>query len=68
MTKAEIRAGVSAFLRKTKLSDSEIADRVGVARTVVWRWRTKEQCPDLESVVRIADTFRVTTDSVVGRK
>jgi len=50
-------------LRKANgLSQEEFAQKLGVSRQAVSKWELGESLPDIENVVRMAETFGVTTD------
>lgn len=50
-------------LRKSKgISQEELADKVGVSRQAVSKWRSEQSIPDTEKVIILSDFFDVTTD------
>ena len=51
---------VSDALEKSPLSDEEIASKVGVSSTTVWRWRTKKKGRTNEMILKaLAETLDV---------
>lgn len=54
-------------LRKlNKMTQEELADRIGVSRQAIAKWESGETVPDLENSRRIAETFRVSLDDLVN--
>lgn len=55
------------YLRKRdKLSQQELATRLGVSRSVVGMYETDQRMPSFEVLEAIADTFNVNIDFLVG--
>lgn len=55
-------------LRKTKgLTQKEIANRLGIARTTYAGYEQGEREPDYETLIKIADYFNVPVDYILGR-
>lgn len=56
-----------AYLRKRdRLSQQELASKLGVSRSVVGMYETGQRMPSYEVLEAIADTFNVNTDFLVG--
>lgn len=54
-------------LRKSRgLSQSELANKIGVSRTTVTMWESNGQCPRLETAVRVASVLGCTIDELLG--
>lgn len=54
-------------LRKIhKMSQEELADRLGVSRQTLSKWETGESLPDISRSMEIADIFDVTLDELVN--
>lgn len=54
------------YLRKTKrLSQEELADKVGVSRQAVSKWESEQSTPDLDKIIIMSDFFGVTTDYIL---
>ena len=47
------------------LSQSELAERLGVSRQSVSKWETDASMPDLDKLVKISEVFEVTLDQLV---
>lgn len=47
---------------------SDLADFLSVSKTTVCQWETNKQEPDLKTLVKIADHYKISTDFLLGRK
>lgn len=45
----------------------EAADLIGVERATITNWKKRKSFPKGETLIRIADCFRVSTDYLLGR-
>lgn len=54
--------------KETKVSQSKIADKLGVAQQCVSRWEKGLSEPTLSNLIGLADFFGVPLDYLVGRK
>ena len=50
------------------LSQRKLGETLGVCNQTVSFWETGSREPDLDSVVKIADYFGVSTDYLLGRR
>ncbi len=50
------------------LSQSDLAERLGVSRQSVSKWETDASVPDLDKLVKMCDVFEVTLDQLVRGK
>lgn len=56
-------------LRKTnKLSQEQLAEKIGVSRQSISKWESGETLPELERVVALSQVFNVTTDYLLKSK
>jgi repressor LexA len=53
--------------QRTKLSQSELARRSGIHRTVINRYELGKSTPEIENLGLLADHLGVTTDELLGR-
>ena len=54
------------FLRnKNRLSQEELAERLGISRQAISKWESGQATPDLKKLITIADLYNVTIDSLV---
>lgn len=57
------------FLRKHhKLSQEDMAEKIGVSRQTIAKWENGDSIPDLENSNRIAELFNVSLDELVNYK
>ena len=54
--------------REPRTSQAEIADAIGKSRQVVSQYFNGESEPTFETLVKISDFFRVSTDYILGRE
>lgn len=55
-------------LRKQhRLSQNELAEKVGVSRSAIGMYETGVREPDFETLEALADTFNVNMDTLLGR-
>ena len=50
------------------LTQDELADKLNVVRTTVAGWEKGKRTPDIFMLCKIADTFEMSLDDLVGRK
>lgn len=53
------------YRKAAKLSQEELADRVGVSRQAVSKWELGESTPDVDKLLSLARAFGVTTDELL---
>lgn len=54
--------------KKKKISQTELAEILGVARSTVGMWETGVREPDLATFQRLADLYNESLDLIMGRK
>ena len=54
------------YRKKAKLSQEELAARVGVSRQAVSKWELGDATPELDKLVALARAFGVTTDELLS--
>ena len=57
---------IAYYRRQGKLSQEELAARVGVSRQAVSKWELGEASPDIGKLLALAQTFGVTTDHLLN--
>ena len=57
---------LAALRRLRKLSQEELAEKVGVSRQALAKWETGETVPDLEKCRRLAELFDVSLDDLAN--
>lgn len=59
---------IAYYRRKNKMSQEELAARVGVSRQAVSKWELGEASPDVDRLVGLARVFGVTTDHLLSQE
>lgn len=59
---------IAYYRRDKKLSQEELAARVGVSRQAVSKWELGEAAPDIGKLLALAKTFGVTTDHLLDEE
>ncbi|MDY4041463.1 MAG: helix-turn-helix transcriptional regulator [Collinsella sp.] len=57
---------IAAYRREAGMSQAELARAVLVSRQTVSNWETQKTLPDIESLKRLAATFQVSVDELLG--
>lgn len=58
-----------SYLRKTqKLSQEDVAEKVGVSRQTIAKWEAGDSIPDVINCSKLAEIFNVTLDDLVHYK
>lgn len=53
---------IQILRKQTKLSQEDLAERVGVSRQAVSKWESEQCVPEIDKVIQLSDVFGVTTD------
>lgn len=59
---------IQYYRKKNKLSQEELAARVGVSRQAVSKWELGDATPEVDKLVALAKAFGVTTDELLSSK
>ena len=62
----ELKETIFALRKQHALTQDEFARRLFVTRQAVSRWETGETAPNLETLRRMAETFSVSVDALLG--
>ena len=57
---------IQYYRKQSKLSQEELAARVGVSRQAVSKWELGEATPEVDKLVALAKAFGVTTDELLS--
>ncbi len=57
---------LKALRKKAGFSQKQVAERVGVTKSVISYYELQERSPSPEVLIKLADIFRVSTDSLLG--
>lgn len=60
-------ANVRALREDAKLTQKELADRLGTTQRKVSYWESGKIEPDLASLWQLADLFSISIDELIGR-
>lgn len=55
------------FRKQIGLSQTEIAERIGIAQQVYYRYESGRNMPSAEVILKLADAYNVSTDYLLGR-
>ncbi|MCM1150408.1 MAG: helix-turn-helix domain-containing protein [Butyricicoccus sp.] len=56
---------ITALRTGLKLSQGDVAEKLGVSRQSVSKWETGQSVPELDKIVKLADLFGVSVDELV---
>ena len=54
--------------RDMRITQSALAEELGITQQAVGKWETNRSSPDPEMLLRLAEYFNVSTDSLLGRE
>ena len=66
MNKVSLR--IADLRKKTKVTQQELADSIGVSFQTISKWETGVNMPDITILPLLADYFKVSTDQLLGLK
>lgn len=66
--KSEFSANLRKLRVQNKLTQKNVADMINLSQRAYAFYETGEREPNLETLVRIAELYRVPLDALVGRK
>ena len=59
---------ISALRKQRKMTQDELAEKMGVSSQAVSKWETNMSIPDLPSLINLADFFGITLDELVRNR
>ena len=62
----EFTTGLKDLRRQSRLSQEQLAVRVGVSRQAISKWESGAGRPEIENLVALADVFAVSVDALLG--
>ena len=62
----DIGSRITALRKKFNLSQSELAKKVEVSRTIIGNYERNENTPSIDILLKIAKTFDVSVDYLIG--
>ena len=66
MNQIEIGRFISHLRRERKLTQKEIADKLGVTYQAVSKWERGENLPDVLTLKKLADIYEVSVDYIIN--
>ncbi len=58
--------GIRFFRKKNHMTQTELANVIGVTQTSVSQWESGRNYPDIKTAKRLADIFGATLDQILG--
>ncbi|KEF37129.1 putative transcriptional regulator [Schinkia azotoformans MEV2011] len=62
----KLATNIKFFREQEALTQKELADKLGVSRSVVAKWENETVSPDLETLITLSKYFQVSLDHLVG--
>lgn len=59
---------IAAGRKSLKLTQEQLAEKLGVTAQAVSKWENDQSCPDITMLPRLAELFGTTTDALLGRE
>ena len=56
---------IGYYRRKLKITQEELAERLYVSRQTISRWETDSVFPDVETIIKLCETFGCDMDTLV---
>lgn len=63
-----IGENIQRFRKEARMSQEELAERIGVSRQTVAKWENGTTVPDIYSCMAIADAFEISLDTLALEK
>lgn len=63
---SRFRERLRLIRKENKLTQDELAEKIGVSKNTVWSWEHGRRNASAESVIRIALLFEVSADWLLG--
>lgn len=54
--------------KKCKLSQEELAEKLGITRQTISNWELNETSPDLKQASKLCDIFNISLDELIGKE
>lgn len=59
---------IMAHRKRLKLTQDQLAEKLGVTAQAVSKWENDQSCPDINMLPRLAQLFGTTTDALLGQE
>lgn len=57
--------GIKIHRVKHRLTQSELADMLGVTQQAIHSWESNRTCPNIKILIQLSEIFVVTTDEII---
>ena len=57
---------ISANRKRLRLTQDQLAEKLGITAQAVSKWENDQSCPDITMLPRLAELFGITTDELLG--
>ena len=68
MEKETFGQRLSRLRKQSELTQSDIADRLGVTPQAVSKWENDQASPDIDILIRLSDIFSISVDELLGKQ
>lgn len=68
MEKETFGQRLSRLRKQNELTQSDIADRLGVTPQAVSKWENDQASPDIDILIRLSDIFSISVDELLGKE
>lgn len=58
---------IKKLRQKYELTQEELAAKLGVSRSTMGNYEREKREPDIDMLIKMADTFKISIDELVGR-
>ena len=59
---------IAANRKRMKLTQDQLAEKLGVTAQAVSKWENDQSCPDITILPKLAEIFSISTDELLGRE
>ena len=67
-TRDTLHTNLKHYRMQKGLSQTEVADILGVSRQTISNWESQRSYPDLDNIVRLSDLYGITIDQLFGKE
>ena len=63
-----IAENIKRYRKINRISQTELGEKLNVAQTAVSQWETGTRTPDLQTLMKMADIFGISVDTLAGKE
>lgn len=67
-TRNTLHTNLKYYRMQKGLSQTKVADIIGVSRQAISNWEAQRSYPDLDNIVRLSDLYDITIDQLLGKE